>query len=156
MKTPIRPKPGFRKKKYSHASTDHQVQFLNGFAIFHIPQGTQGVWKIAKKSNHIEKFCCGSVRKLPYFFQKIRYFFSKNCKKYKKIVIYFFLLENYPSVPKLSYMFWKNLNFKYFCPKKIDFQFLAKFQKVGGTTVTVTLTVTVKNFSWGNVANEMT
>ena len=82
----------------------------------------------------------------------MRYFFSKNCKKYKKIIIYFFLLEKYPSVPKLSYMFLENLNFKYFCPKKIDFQFLAKFQKVGGTTVTETLTLTVKKFSWGNVA----
>ena len=83
-------KTRFQEKKYSHASTDHQVQFLNGFAIFHTPQGTQGVWKIAKKSNHIAKFCCGSVRKLPYFFQKIRYFFSKNCKKYKKNCNLFF------------------------------------------------------------------
>ena len=98
-------KTRFQEKKYSHASTDHQVQFLNGFAIFHTPQGTQGVWKIAKKSNHIEKFCCGSVRKLPYFFQKIRYFFQKIVKNTKKIIIYFFLLEKYPSVPKLSYMF---------------------------------------------------
>jgi len=31
-------------------------------------------------------------------------------------------------------------------------QFLAKFQKVGGTAVTVTLTVTVKTFSLENVA----
>ena len=68
-----------------HLIYDHQVQFLNGFAIFHTPQGTQGVWKIAKKSNHIAKFCCGSVRKLPYFFQKIRYFFQKIVKNTKKI-----------------------------------------------------------------------
>ena len=45
----------------------------------------------------------------------------------------------------------KILNLEYFCPKIIDFQFLAKFQKVGGTTVTVTLTVMVKNFSLENV-----
>ena len=77
-------KTRFQEKNHTIGSTDHQVQFLNGFAIFHTPQGTQGVWKIAKKSNHIAKFCCGSVRKLPYFFQKIRYFFWKNCKKYKK------------------------------------------------------------------------
>ena len=50
------------------------------------------------------------------------------------------------------YVLKKILNLKYFCPKTINLQFKAKFQKVGGTTVTVTLTVTVKNFSWGNVA----
>ena len=42
--------------------------------------------------------------------------------------------------------FEKILNLKYFCPKTIDFQFVAKFQKVGGTTVTVTLMGPVKNF----------
>ena len=34
----------------------------------------------------------------------------------------------------------------------INFRLVAKIQKVRGTLVTVTLTVTVKNFSWGNVA----
>ena len=42
--------------------TDHWVQFLNGFAIFHNPQGTQGVWKIAKKPDHVVKFCSVSGR----------------------------------------------------------------------------------------------
>ena len=36
--------------------------------------------------------------------------------------------------------------------KKIIFQILANFAKVGGTLVTVTLTVTVKTFSLENVA----
>ena len=47
--------------------------------------------------------------------------------------------------------FEKILHLKYFCRKIIDFQFLAKFQKVRGTLVTVTLRVTVKNFSLVNV-----
>ena len=89
-------KTRFEKKIHTKTSTDNWVQFDEVLAIFHTPQGTQGVWKIAKKPNHVAKFCCGSVRKLPYFFQKMRYFFSKNYKNYKKNIIYFFLLENYP------------------------------------------------------------
>ena len=69
---------------YTLASTDHKVQFLNGFAIFHNPQGTQGVWKIAKKPDHVVKFCSVNGRIIAYFFQKIRYFFSKIRKKYQK------------------------------------------------------------------------
>ena len=42
------------------ASTDHQVQFFKGFAIFHRPKHTQGLWKIAKKDIPIVKFGCGS------------------------------------------------------------------------------------------------
>ena len=34
------------KKEYSHASTDHQEQFLIGSSIFHSPWHTQGLWKI--------------------------------------------------------------------------------------------------------------
>ena len=63
-------------------STDHQVQFLNGFAIFHNPQGTQELWKIAKNPNPIVKFGCGNGHVRGYFFQKMRYFFSKIRKKY--------------------------------------------------------------------------
>ena len=37
-------------------------------------------------------------------------FFQKIVKNTKKIIIYFFLLEKYPSVPKLSYMFWKKFS----------------------------------------------
>ena len=36
------------------------MQFLNGFAIVHTPQGTHEVWKIAKKPNPLVKFGCGS------------------------------------------------------------------------------------------------
>ena len=72
-------------KSYTIVSTDHQVQFLIGFAIFHKPQHTQGLWKIAKKPNPIVKFGFGSVRKFGHFFpQKIELKFSKNREKYKK------------------------------------------------------------------------
>ena len=67
--------------------------------------------------------------------------------------IYFFSFKKVClSTQTFIYVLKKILNLKYFCPKIIDFQFLAKFQKVGGTTVTVTLTVTVKTFSLENVA----
>ena len=53
-------KTRFQEKNYTIVSTDHLVQFLNGFAIFHTCQGTHEVWKIAKKPNHIVKFGCGN------------------------------------------------------------------------------------------------
>ena len=89
-------RPRFQEKKYSHISTDHQVQFLNGFAIFHSAQHTHGLWKIAKNPNPIAKFCCGNVRKFSYFFQKLRIFLQKlwqikKCEKlffsFKKLVL---------------------------------------------------------------------
>ena len=63
-------KTRFLKKEYSHASTDHQVQFSIVSSIFQRPWHTQGLWKIAKKPNPVVKFGCGSVRKFAYFFQK--------------------------------------------------------------------------------------
>ena len=51
-------KTGFREKFYTHTYTEYWVQFLNGFAIFHTPQGTHEVWKIAKKPNPLVKFGC--------------------------------------------------------------------------------------------------
>ena len=77
-------KTRFLKKEYSHASTDHQVQFSIGSSIFQRPWHTQGLWKIAKKPNPVVKFGCGSVRKFAYFFQKMEFKFSKNREKYKK------------------------------------------------------------------------
>ena len=53
-------KTGFKEKNHTIGSTDHQVQFFNGFAIFHTPQGTHEVWKIAKKHNPLVKFGCGT------------------------------------------------------------------------------------------------
>ena len=53
-------KTGFQEKNHTIASTDHQVQFFKGFAIFHKPQHTQGLWKIAKKDIPIVKFGCGN------------------------------------------------------------------------------------------------
>ena len=41
--------------------TGHPVQFFGGFAIFHTPWDIQGVWKIAKKHNHIAKFGCVNI-----------------------------------------------------------------------------------------------
>ena len=83
-------KTRFLKKEYSHASTDHQVQFLNGFAIFHNPQGTHEVWKIAKKPNPLVKFGCGSYCIKVYFFQKMRFIFQKIVKNTKKLKNIFF------------------------------------------------------------------
>ena len=67
-----------------HASTDHQVQFSNGLAIFHTPWHTQGVWKIAKNHNPLAKFCCGNVQKIKYFFHFFEEKNSNNSKKIKK------------------------------------------------------------------------
>ena len=58
------------------------MQFLNGFAIFQEPQGTQGVWKIAKKHNPLVKFGCATLTVKLDFFQKMRFFFKKIRKKY--------------------------------------------------------------------------
>ena len=77
-------RPRFQENFHTIGSTDHQVQLLNGFAIFHKAQHTQGLWKIAKKPNHIVKFGCGNDCVKLYFFQKMRFFSSKNRKKYKK------------------------------------------------------------------------
>ena len=92
-------------------SPDHQVQFWNGFGFFHKPKHTQGLWKIAKKPNHIVKFGCGSVTRIAQFFQKIGYNFSKNCQKYKKIIRVTKKLKNYSLVPILWYMFCGTNNF---------------------------------------------
>ena len=75
-------KTRFQEKKYTIVSTDHQVQFLNGFAIFHKPQHTQGLWKIAKKHNPLVKFGCATLTVKLDFFQKMRFFFKKIRKKY--------------------------------------------------------------------------
>ena len=77
-------KTRFEKKIHTKTSTDNWVQFDEVLAIFHTPQGTQGVWKIAKKPNPIVKFGCGSDCINQYFFQNFRLHFSKNCQNYKK------------------------------------------------------------------------
>ena len=77
-------KTRFEKKIYTIVSTDNWVQFDEVLAIFQTPQGTQGVWKIAKKPNPIVKFGCGNDCINQYFFQNFRLHFSKNCKNYKK------------------------------------------------------------------------
>ena len=77
-------KTGFKEKNHTIGSTDHQVQFFNGFAIFHKPQHTQGLWKIAKKHNPLVKFGCETLTVKLYFFQKMKYFFLKNQKKILK------------------------------------------------------------------------
>ena len=92
-------KTRFEKKIPLKISTAHLVQFDEVLAIFHTPQGTQGVWKIAKKPNHIVKFACGSLRINLYFFQNFRLHFSKNCQNYKKIIRVPKKLKNYSLVP---------------------------------------------------------
>ena len=58
----------------------------------------------------------------------------------------------YKLVPKLWYMFSEDILIFYFSPLKNNiFRFSVKSQKIHRTPVTVTLTVTVKNFSLGNV-----
>ena len=70
-------RPRFQEKNYTIVSTDHQVQLLNGFAIFQTCQGTHEVWKIAKKPNPLVKFGCviGCVKL--YFFSENEIFFFK-------------------------------------------------------------------------------
>merc|ERR1712055_858684 len=75
-------KTGFKEKNHTIGSTDHQVQFFNGFAIFHKPQHTQGLWKIAKNHNPLVKFGCATLTVKLDFFQKMRFFFKKIRKKY--------------------------------------------------------------------------
>ena len=104
-------KTSFEKKIYTIASTDNWVQFDEVLAIFHTPQGTQGVWKIAKKPNPIVKFGCGSDCINQYFFQKIRFHFSKNCQNYKKIIRVTKKFKNYSLVPIFWYMFCGTNNF---------------------------------------------
>ena len=70
----------FQGRFYSAAYTDHQVQFSNGFAIFHKPQGTQGLWKIAKNHNPLAKFCSVNGRIFIYFF----HFFQKKISNLSK------------------------------------------------------------------------
>ena len=53
-------KSRFSENFHTRVSTDHQVQFLNGFAIFHKAQHTHGLWKISKKPNSLVKYCCGT------------------------------------------------------------------------------------------------
>ena len=77
-------KARFLKKEYSHASADHREQFLIGSSIFHSPWYTQGLWKIAKKTNPIVQFGCGSVRKFVYFFQVMEFKFKKKSGKIQK------------------------------------------------------------------------
>ena len=79
-------KTGSGDKFYVAVFPAHPVQFREGFAIFHTPQDTQGVWKIAKKPNLIVKFGWKNGRRFAYFFQKIGCNFSKNCQNYKKII----------------------------------------------------------------------
>ena len=51
----------------------------------------------------------------------MRFHFSKNREKYQKIKNIFFLLKMYKLVPKLWYMFSKDLLIFYFPPPKIIF-----------------------------------
>ena len=129
-----------------HISTDHQVQFLNGLAIFHTPWHTQGVWKIAKNHNPLAKFCCGNVQKIKYFFHFFEEKNSNNSKKIKKKWKIIFFRYGYRLLPNLSSLFFKNCENSFLCPKTKVFWFLVQFQKVRGILVIVTLTVTVKNF----------
>jgi len=52
--------PRFPENFHTRVSTDHQVHFLHGFAIFHKAQHTHGLWKIAKNPNPFVKFGCGN------------------------------------------------------------------------------------------------
>ena len=140
-------KTRFLKKEYSHASTDHQVQFSIGSSIFQRPWHTQGLWKIAKKPNPVVKFGCGSVRKFAYFFQKMEFKFSKNREKYKKIV----------KIPKKSkmklvicivwYIFFSDFIVDVLIFKKIFFWILPNSKKVRGTPAPTEYGSTVKNLT---------
>ena len=136
----------------STASTGQLEQKMTLFAIFRDVTGGTDTRKIVKNRSHIAKFGCGSGAILVILFKKIGYFFSKIRKKWKKwkknilkIINITHSIYAFMYVLKKEEKIWKNF-------KKIFFPISVNIQNSSGTTVTVTLAVTVKNFSWGNVA----
>ena len=102
-----------------------------------------------KNCHFLLQLACGNGAILVILFKKIGYFFSKIRKKWKKSKKNILKIINIThSIYALMYVLKKkkkNL-------KKIFFPISVNIQNSSGTTVTVTLAVTVKNFSWGNVA----
>ena len=125
-------KTRFLKKEYSHASTDHQVQFSIVSSIFQRPWHTQGLWKIAKKPYPVVKFGCGSVRKFAYFFQKMEFKFSKNREKYKKIVKIPKKLKMKLVLRIVWYIFFQILFLTFSCSKKYFSEYCSIFKKSVG------------------------
>ena len=126
-------KTRFLKKEYSHASTDHQVQFSIVSSIFQRPWHTQGLWKIAQKPNPVVKFGCGSVRKFAYFFQKMEFKFSKNREKYKKNSKNSKKIKNEPGVMYcLIYIFFQILLVTFWISKKYFSEFFPFLKKSVG------------------------
>ena len=150
-------KTRFLKKEYSHASTDHQVQFSIGSSIFQRPWHTQGLWKIAKKTYPVIKFGCGSVRKFAYFFQKTEFKFSKIGKNTKKTVKIPKKLKNKAGAMYCLIYIFSDFIVDVLIFKKIFFRILPNSKKVcgigvpteyGSTVKNITLTFWPKIFSW--------
>ena len=79
----------------------------------------------------------------------MRFHFSKNREKYKKIKTYFFLLKMYKLVPKLWYMFSKDNLIFYFSPQKIIFYvFQSNLKKSTGLRWRRRWRWRWKNFHW--------
>ena len=75
----------FSENLDSTASTGQLEQKMTLFAIFRDVTGGTDTRKIVKNRSHIAKFRCGSGAILVILFKKIRYFFSKIRKKWKKL-----------------------------------------------------------------------
>ena len=126
---------------------------MTRFAIFRDVTGGTDTRKIVKNQSHIEKFGCGNGAILVILFKKIGYLFSKIRKKLKKIKkIILKIINIRPSTYSLMYVLKKKINLFEKNLKKIFFRISVNFQNSSGTTVTVTLAVTVKTFSLENVA----
>ena len=105
-----------------------------------------------KNCHFLLQLACGNGNILVILFKKIGYFFSKIRKKWKKSKKNILKIINIThSIYALMYVLKKKKK-KLKNLKKIFFPISVNIQNSSGTTVTVTLAVTVKNFSWGNVA----
>jgi len=86
-------KTEFEGKNHTNTVPGHQVQFSNGLAFFHTCQGTQHVWKNAKKHNPLTKFGCDFVGIHIYFFTFFKKKFQTPPKNRKKLIFVFFLIK---------------------------------------------------------------
>ena len=99
-------KTRFLKKEYSHASTDHQVQFSIVSSIFQRPWHTQGLWKIPKSAKNCTGWAVETLRELRNFFRNWDIFFQKITKSTKKKLSHEKIKKLLPGTYILIYVLW--------------------------------------------------
>ena len=110
-------------------------------------------WENSENDVFWLRVACVNGAILVILFKKIGYFFLKIHKKLKTIKkIILKIMNIILSTYTLIYVSPKNIIFLEIFLKFFFFQISVKFQNSSGTTVTVTLAVTVKTFSLENVA----